>query len=452
MSRKSRRFLGIPDEFWMGFIMMVGFFLKLIYDIQVGYTAQTLNAGVWREMVNGVPNQGQIGVIQYYFTMHHLPDFNLMDYSGFTNPPLFYWISAGILEIIHRMMGWPIGTSLHVLQCLNVIYVAVGCGCGVGMAMKLGVRGRKLTVTILFLTFFPVFYHLSASLSPDAMCFMFTMLALNTALSWYTSRRSSSFYRMGVQLGLGMMTGFYALLALPAILTLYHFARRDGRRNEIPLPVQLRRFLIIVVILGVWWPLFRLIRYHVPLFYYDIERYGTRIGAAYSSWMKRLLLPSRYQMRHFHTVGKTMYESNFWAQLFKTAVFGLNGIQLTVKETEVIAYFTLRLSILLCILMHIMWIYIMQTARLDKPLKRFLMIGYLSMLGMYAFLAFRYPYVEMVNLMTCAPMVIYPVIGMGVCGYGSGNENLFEKITTWLCNFLILIFALLTAFLMGFYA
>ena len=34
MSRaRTRRFMGIPDEFWIGFVIMVGFFLKLVYEI-----------------------------------------------------------------------------------------------------------------------------------------------------------------------------------------------------------------------------------------------------------------------------------------------------------------------------------------------------------------------------------------------------------------------------------
>ncbi len=449
MSNKSRRFLGVPDEFWMGFVIVVGFFLKLVYDIQIGYTEQTFNAGVWQEMVDGIPNEGQIGIIQYYFTMHKMPDFSLTEYPGFSSPPLYYWICAGILEIIHRLMGWAIGTSLHTIQCLNVFFVLIGCCCGVGMLAKFGVRRRKLTVAILFLTFFPMFYYLGASLSPDALCFMFTMLALNTALSWYESRRSSAFLQMGFWLGLGIMTSWYALMALPAVFALYYYAKKDGRRNETPLGVQLRRSLIIIILLGGWWPVFRMIRYHVSPFYIDAVHNGSYIGEI--SAIGRFLIPGAASLKHIHTVGYVSYESNFWGQLFKTAVFQFTGIETVVSETAAIANFALRLSIAICILMHIMWFYVLQTPRLDKPLKRFLVIGYLSTLGMYAFVAIRIPYVETVNLIKIAPVIMYPLIGMSVCGYGSGNENLFEKITTWLMNGMILILALVTAFLMGFY-
>ncbi len=448
MEKKSERFLGIPDVFWMGFIMMVGFFLKLVYDIQIGYAVRTPNAGVWQQIAGGIPAEGQIGVIQYYFTYHRLPDFDLMKYQGFTNPPLFYWVCALILDVIHRMMGWAAGTSLHVLQCINVIYVTVGCVCGVSMAYRFGVRKRKLTVVILLMTFFPAFYQIAAALNPDAMCFMFSMLSLNTALSWYTSRRSKSFMAMAVQIGLGLMTGFGALFVLPPILTLYYFAKQDGRRNETPLHKQLWRMLLIVGIMGGWWPALRLFRYHVPLFYSEVASFGHIV---YYGLFGRLRLPNKILLSHLHTVGDVGKEYNLWAQFFKTSVFGFMGIDTSVPEVAFLAYFTLQLCIFLWVLMHIMWLYVMFTARLDKPMKHFLLVGYLTILLGYVWLCLKYPYVEMMNFSRIAVILIYPVIGMGVCGYGYGNENIFEKVNSFLANGLSLIFALLTAFLMGFY-
>ena len=187
---RSRRFLGIPDEFWVGFVVMVGFFLKLVYDIELGYTRGTVSAGVWKAMKDGVPNSGQIGVIQYYFTTHHLPDFDPRSVSCFSNPPFYYIVSALYLEIFHRLLRWDIGIALHVVQCINVVYVLIGTGACIGILGKFGIRGRKMVISILFLTFFPTFYLLSGALEPAAMSYMFMMLSLQSSLSWYNSRRA----------------------------------------------------------------------------------------------------------------------------------------------------------------------------------------------------------------------------------------------------------------------
>ena len=53
---KSRRILGFPDEFWIGFVIMIGIFLKLVYDVAAGYAISTHNLGDWVEIINDIPN------------------------------------------------------------------------------------------------------------------------------------------------------------------------------------------------------------------------------------------------------------------------------------------------------------------------------------------------------------------------------------------------------------
>ncbi len=449
-TQRSKRFLGIPDEFWIGFILMVGFFLKLVYDINAGYQDPTLDAGVWMEIKDGVPNSGHIGVMQYYFTSLRLPDFDLTRYSQFTRPPLFYWISVLILEILHRMMGWAIGTSLHLLQCINVIYVAAGTAFGFGMVHRFGIRGRKMTVTILFLTMFPAYYNLGASLTPDALAFLFSMYAMNRTLVWYGTRRSKDFYKVGLALGLGLMCSFSVILVLPAVLILHYDAGKDGRRNETPLGRQLLIFCLIAGIMGAAWPIFRLVYYHVPFFYSEAAKAGGSSLKAYPI-LSRIGLPNREIFRRLNTIGEGRYEYNIWGQIFKTALVGFKAANTGLRMTRRIAVFTLYLGIVLCILMHIMWIYTLLSSKTEIARKHFLVVGYLSMLAGFLFISLRYPHIYVMDFKMIAPIVIFPVIGSGLCGRGRGGDNLFERITTWMANGLTLIYAILTAFLFGFY-
>ena len=86
---RNRRFLGIPDEFWIGFVIMVGCFLKLVYDTRISYSAFTINAGSWMEFADGHPNPGHIGLMQYYMTVMHLPDFDPRTVTCYSNPPFY---------------------------------------------------------------------------------------------------------------------------------------------------------------------------------------------------------------------------------------------------------------------------------------------------------------------------------------------------------------------------
>ena len=451
MGSRSKRFLDIPDEFWIGFVFLVSFLLKLIYDIQVGYSAATVNAGVWKEMVNGLPNEGHVGYMQYLFTYHRYPNTDPRGYACFIDPPFYYVICALILELIHRLMRWPIGTSLHVLQCINVIYVTIGCTHMISMLHKFGIRGRKLVVCILFISFFPGFYHLGAELSPNAMSFMFSMGALNHGLSWYGSRRQKPFLVAALLLALGLLTAWQGVLAVPALLTLYYYAAQDGRRNEVSPARQMMRALCFLIPSAFVWPFYRYIRFHIPFFYAQrsLRPYG---DVSRYSLFSRLRLPGKELMRDLHTFGVPSKEYNLWAQIFKTAIVNFQSINFSRGEARVISEFAFRLSIFLCILFHVMWIYTMFTARIEQPLKRFLQVGYLSYILIYIISCIRFPYIYYMNFMRIAPVLLFPVTGMGICGYGLSTDTVFEKVTGWAANSLVLIFALTCAFIFGFYA
>ncbi|WP_274940559.1 hypothetical protein [Chordicoccus furentiruminis] len=444
---RSRRFLGIPDEFWVGFVVMVGFFLKLVYDIELGYTRGTVSAGVWKAMKDGVPNSGQIGVIQYYFTTHHLPDFDPRSVSCFSNPPFYYIVSALYLEIIHRLLRWDIGIALHVVQCINVVYVLIGTGACIGILGKFGIRGRKMVISILFLTFFPTFYLLSGALEPAAMSYMFMMLSLQSSLSWYNSRRAGSLTRTAVQIGLGLMTSPGCLTVLLPVLFLMRHAVTDGRRSSVPFSRQFRKFALITAALGLWWPLYRLIRFGVPLLYWETAS-GEPIR---QSLISRLRIPSPAMLAHLHTVSGGKTESNIWAQIFKTALVGFDSLDISLRGTYIVTMLALYLSILICLIFHVMLIYTLFTERLDTVRKRFILIGYLSILVSFILAAGWFPNTGTVDFRYMAPILVFPLIGFGLCGGADGTDNLFEKITHAAVSPMVLIFSLISAFLFGFY-
>ncbi|MDO4620471.1 MAG: hypothetical protein Q4B09_07625 [Lachnospiraceae bacterium] len=444
---RSRRFLGVPDEFWIAFVIIVGFFLKLVYNIEGGYIPGTVNPGVWTEITEASPNSGHIGLIQYYFTFHKLAGFDPRTLACYSNPPFYYMTGALFLEFTHRMMNWDIGIALHALQCVNVIYVLIGESMGIGILQKMGVRGRKMMVCILFLIFFPTYYLIGASLDPTAMTFMFTMLSLNTALSWFNSRRNSTLRALAIQLGLGLMTSFRLLMIIPPILILLFRAAADGRRNATPLHRQFRNAAIITSVLGLWWPIYRLIRFRVPLFYMD-KPYGEMLQERFSA---RLRPPTLAQLSHLHTVNGGYRESNIWAQTFKTAVVDFHSLDVSTAATRAVITILLVITILICIISHIMLVYTLLSNRLDRVYCRFIAVGYLSMLGFYLLGCWRYPYTGMMNFKTIAPILIFPLIGTGLCGTGDSQDNVFEKMLEKFIGPLLFMMSVLSAFLFGYY-
>ena len=437
--------MGVPDEFWICFLIMVGFFLKLVYDIKVGYTAPTPYAGVWEYLPEGAAHEGHIGYIQYIFTYHALPDRDLRTLAAYSNPPLFYLYGALVLEILHRLMRWAVGTSLHCIQCINVIFVMVGECCCLGILRKLGVKGRKIVFMIVFLFFFPPFYHLSAAFNGGAMTFMLSMLSLNSALSWYNSRRYKTLVTSGIELGLGLMTSFTAVIVLPMILLVIRNGIIDGRRNEVPAGKQVRTFFLTAGLMGIWWPLYRLIRFGIPFTY--VENPGVRTTG---SFLSRLNLPTAAMLRHIHTVGNAALESNIWAQTFKTAILDFHAVNMGGAGTRFICGLAILISAAVCILAHAGFIYIMFSGRIDRVLCRFLRVGYGGMLAGYLLACFLFPVTGTMRFLYITQILIFPVTGLSLCGTGGESDNLFEKTVTFMADGLVLILALLTAFLYGF--
>ncbi len=83
--------------------------------------------------------------------------------------------------------------------------------------------------------------------------------------------------------------------------------------------------------------------------------------------------------------------------------------------------------------------------------KRFILIGYLSILVSFILAAGWFPNTGTVDFRYMAPILVFPLIGFGLCGGADGTDNLFEKITHAAVSPMVLIFSLISAFLFGFY-
>ncbi len=456
----TKRILGFPDEFWIAFVIMVGFFLKIIFDISTGYTFQARNLGMWTYLEPGQAHEGTLGVIQYLFENHRFPDFDPRTVSGFESPPLFHILCALFLDLFHRAAGWKIGTCLHTLQCFNAIFVTAGSLSEIGILRKCGLVGRELVASILFMTFFPAFYIMGASFSAEAMCFMFCTFALNNAITWYRTKEMKHITRTAVFFGLGMSTSYAASAILPAILSFMILAVRDKRfgrkNNKAPykkfFKAPFKRFFIIAGIGALWWPVYNLIRFGVPLFYrkFSYESWEMLKGR-YSVWM-RIKLPSinEFSDMQIDSGGKYLY--NIWAQTLKTAIFDYNAINMELRVTYIMAGLLLFMNILLCVLFHVMWIRSLMGHRMKREVKVFTGVGYLGALIGYAVFCLRNPIVSAMNFCFIPTIILYPITGMAICGAAGRNATGLDRILTRVCNWVIVIFAVVAAFLFGYYA
>ena len=449
---KSRRILGFPDEFWIGFVILIGIFLKLVYDVAAGYAVSTHDLGEWVEIINDIPNRGHLGVIQYYFTYHRLPNFDPSLISGYSNPPLFYIMSALVLEIFFKNLGWSLGTVLHCIQCLNAVFVMVGSFAGIGILSKFGVRGRKSVVGLLFMMFFPGFYNLGAAMDNTAMSFMFMMLALNTGLKWYQIRARKTLIKSAVFMALGMMAKLSSFVVIFPIAVLFASAHFYDRRSSYEqFYKELGLYAAIALIPGLFYPVRNLIRFGTSPFYMDIDKEPWQLVSTYS-FGRRIGLPSIPSLVHLHLTKETFYEYNIWGQTFKTAIVDEQALNLTLKVTHALAVILLFAVILFTLLSLIMLVRAMIGNRLSPEHKGVIAAGLLGILIVYIIRCFMNPTVSAMNFRQIPVVIIFLLAGYGLCGREDDLDNLFERVTSRAGDILILIISILSAFLFGFYA
>ncbi len=444
---RSKRILGIPDEFWIGFVIMVGFFLKLIYDIKLGWMSGTPGLGAWQDLDgNAFVPGGHLSVIQYYYTYHFFPGVDPRTASAFANPPLYYVTSAFLFAVFRNLLGWSVSISMHIVQCMNVIYVMIGECCGIGILQKYGFRGRKRVTAMLFLIFFPVFYNLSGALDGSAMCFMYMMLALNSSLNWYMSRREKTLRSAAIEIGLALLTSPAALMILPPVIYLIRKGAVDGRRNETPVADQAKRFAIITAAIGLPWQIYMLIRFRFPIFGIGTQGMTPVTGSVGD----RIGIPALSMLTHIHTEGNAALESNIWAQALKTSAFDFRAVDTTQGKTYVIALILLVTLLIAVVVMHLMLVYVLLSMRLEHVYAMFLIIGEGTFLIGYVVMCFVYPYIEVMSARVFAPEMIFPLVGLMMCG-GDSSDGKFEKITAAAAGIAIPVMSLIAAFLYGYY-
>jgi len=443
----SKRILGIPDAFWIGFLIMIGFFLKLIFSIQHPVGSHTLGVGVWTELEGGTAHPGILGVIQYYFTYHFLPDFSPAGNGAYLDPPFFYIFSALFLEVTHRLLGWAVGTCLHCISCLNAVFTMIGAFACVGILRKMHIRGREVVTSILFLMFFPAYYFMGQRLNADAMCFMFTGLAMNSAVGWYQTRRRRTIVMSAVWLGLGAMCSYAAFAALPAVAAVFIAAAGDGRTEGIG--GHFARFGITAGILGLWWPLYNLIRFGVAPFSWGAAKELNAIGRGVTAAERLRAVPVTGLFTEQGFSSQSVNESIF-AKTVKSALFS-DYISPSSDFVWALSRIMVFLALFIALLMFVMWARTLMFGDMPRALKAFTVAGFLGTAAAFIVFCMLKPYAEAADIRFIPCILFFPVCGMAYCCSGEKTTRM-ERITSAAVSRALFVFAAVAAFLCGYYA
>lgn len=198
-----------------------------------------------------------------------LPDFDPRTVWQFYHTPLYYYICA-VLVRIQTFFGVEFEQAAEVSQIVTLYSAMTIVITSYKLFRLFGLKGRGLTAAVTVVALSNTIIMLSASISNDITAAAFELGAILCAVKWYKTLKTSDILKCAVLMGCGMMSKLSGWLAAPAIAFLFIlvFIRNIRERKNVALRIgQYGAFLGVCAPLALWFPIYNLIRWGVPLGY-----------------------------------------------------------------------------------------------------------------------------------------------------------------------------------------
>ena len=248
------------------YTMIAGVLIRLTY---IAYTP------VWcrqHDVIDFGAGEGHAAYMEYILSHKALPDFDPRSVWAFFQPPLHHIVSAAWMWINIRLgVSEPhMHKNVQVLpfcyMCILMIFVYAIC-------RELNMKRAGTFVTMLLVSAHPIYILMSGSINNDALSVMLTVIALYVAILWYMYPTTGKIVLLAITIGLAMSAKMSAaLLAFPVgAMMLYKIIIDTGRFKDkakiISYILELIPFAIVVVPLGLWWPVRNKMLFGMPMGY-----------------------------------------------------------------------------------------------------------------------------------------------------------------------------------------
>ena len=273
--------------------------------------------------------------IMYIYDNLALPDGDVRDLGQFYHPPLHHFLSAMFLKI-QNVLPLKFAEDFDGLKMLPMLWISYLILFAKKILERLGLEGRALAFSMLFITFSPHMIYLAIQVNNDPLALMLLTGAVYFALEWYKDPDSRKIVYTALCIGCAMMTKLsMGLVAFPVgwlflvrlIKNIKDNNDAKGRKTVLKTKELIKQFALFafaVFPLGLWFPLKNLISYGVPMTYV----YAIDSSAKMDIWMysplQRLLIPSQTILKTpFILEGGDVPENDFniVLALVKTGLF-----------------------------------------------------------------------------------------------------------------------------------
>lgn len=340
------------------------FIFSFIFIIYIGYIINT-NCATRQHDTRSLDweNGGHFGYINYILENKKLPDFNPTTKWCFSNPPLFYILSA-IFVKIQNLFGRQGYQAIENLQYLTVFFTMSFLAYTYKILELLEIKKMK-NFLILFIGLSPAIVYLSGSLNNDVLSIFLLVIAIYYTIKWYKQSKFKDLIVIALSISLAMMTKINsAIIAIPiAIVFLIKLIKEKQCIKKYILYYCV--FGLIALPIGLWFPVKNLIKYNVPITYIQTVVEGkenpgyigqkgliNRIFTADKEHLKTLNLKfekgkSDYNiflttLKSFMVDEQIDYSSSL---ILKIALYGMFGINIIFLVFFIISIFENKISI-----------------------------------------------------------------------------------------------------------
>ncbi len=300
------------------YTIIAGIFLKLTY---VMYTP------VWcrqHDFIDFGAGEGHAAYMEYILSHRALPDFDPREVWSFFQPPLHHMISAAWMWLNIRL---GIGENhMHKnVQVLPLVYMCVLMLVTYFICRQLNMKKGATLVALLITSFHPICILMSGSLNNDALSVMLSVIAIYVALTWYLYPTTAKIVLLAASVGLAMSAKLSAgLLAFPiGAMMIYKIVKDTEKFRDkakiISYILELVPFALIVIPLGLWWPVRNKMLFGMPFGY--IPEVSENV-AGIPLWQRLIDIRTASPFLYMKSNGFSYDEYNIILATIKSSLFG----------------------------------------------------------------------------------------------------------------------------------
>lgn len=251
-------------------IIIFAFLVRLCYMLNTDVFLRQHD--VERELYNH-------GHYAYAATIYSTGKLPVTNEYQFYHPPLNAAIQALFMHINQPLL--QIGNAIHgagtfdisdtrVLfgscQILSVIYIMITSIFGALIVEELNLSKRAKLFAIAFVVLFPHLTVLAPQVNNDAICIMFSFIAIYLAIKWWKNKSWLSICLCGLSIGLAMnskISGATICLSI-AVIFIWEFVKDILSKDKNRILKTVFQFLVFIVIcapIGLWFPVYAKVRF-----------------------------------------------------------------------------------------------------------------------------------------------------------------------------------------------